>query len=101
MTKETKNCIKNWLVLLFFPITGFIYLLNECKNVKYQTFCTEWFCYLLFLVLWCGCVAGIVTSILGLIYRFNVIIIPVSIIGGGVFVFFILPIIIHKLINRK
>ena len=28
-------------------------------------------------------------------------IIPIRIIGGGIFVFFILPYVIHKLINRK
>ena len=36
-----------------------------------------------------------------LIYHFDTAIIPVRIIGGGVFVFFILPVIIHKLIHRK
>ena len=101
MIKETKNCIKSWLTLLFLPITGFNYLLKECKNDDYQNFRVEWFGYLLLLIVWCGCVAAIGFSIWGLIYHFGATIIPVSIIGGGVFVFFILPIIIHKIVNRN
>ena len=101
MTNETKNRIKCWLTLLFFPITGFHYLIKECKNDDYQNFHAEWFGYLLLLIVWCGCVAAIGFSIWGLIYHFNTTIIPVSIVAGGIFVFFILPVIIHKLIHRK
>lgn len=86
---------------MFLPITGFNYLLKECKNDDFQNFYSEWFYYLLMLIIWCGCVAIIGIGIWGLIYHFDATIIPVSIIGGGVFVFFILPIIIHKLIHRK
>ena len=101
MTKETKNCIKDWLTLLFLPITGLHYLIKECKNDDFQNFFSEWFGYLLLLIMWCGFVAVISWGIWGLIYHFNTAIIPVSIIGGGVFVFFILPYIIHKLIHKK
>ena len=101
MTKETKKLIKDWLTLLFIPITGLHYLIKECKNDDFQNFFSEWFCYLLMLIMWCGVVGLIGFGIWGLIYHFNTAIIPVSIIGGGVFVFFILPYIIHKLINRK
>ena len=101
MRKETKNCVKDWLTLLFLPITGFHYLIKECKTDDYQNFMSEWFGYILLLIMWCGFVAVIGWGIWGLIYHFNTAIIPVSIIGGGVFVFFILPVIIHKLINRK
>jgi hypothetical protein len=51
--------------------------------------------------MWCGFIAAIGISIWGLIYHFDATIIPVSIVVGGVFIFFILPAIIHKLINRK
>ena len=101
MRKETKNCIKDWLFLLFIPITGLYQLIKECKNDNYDDFMREWFCYLMLLIIWCGVIAIISLGIWGLIYRFDTMIIPVSIIGGGVFVFFILPIIIHKIINRK
>ena len=101
MTKETKNCIKDWLLLLFLPITGLHYLIKECKDDYYDDFQSEWFAYLLLLIVWCGCVAAIGISIWGLIYHFDTAIIPVSIIGGGIFVFFILPAIIHKLIHKK
>jgi hypothetical protein len=101
MTKETKEFIKGWLTLLFLPITGIHYLIKECKTDDYQNFQSEWFCYLLMLIMWCGFVAAIGISIWGLIYHFDATIIPVSIVVGGVFVFFILPAIIHKLINRK
>ena len=101
MTKETKELIKGWLTLLFIPITGLHYLIKECKNDDYQNFHSEWFGYLLLLAVWCGVVAAIGISIWGLIYHFDAAILPVSIIGGGVFVFFILPVIIHKLITRK
>lgn len=101
MTNETKIWIKNWLLLLFFPITGLYYLLKGCKTYDYNNFMTEWFWYLLLLIIWCGFVTAIGFGILGLIYHFDAMIFPVSIIGGGVFVLFILPIIIHKLINRK
>jgi len=101
MTKKTKNCIKAWLTLLFLPITGLHYLIKECKTDDYNDFLSEWFGYLLLLIIWCICIAAIVFSIWGLIYHFNIAIIPVSIIGGGAFVFFILPIIIHKLIHSK
>ena len=101
MTNETKERIKTILSVLFLPITRFNYLLKECKNDDYQNFFIEWFCYLMILALWCGCVAAIALSIWGLIYHFNTMIIPVSIVVGGIFVFFILPVIIHKLINRK
>lgn len=101
MTKETKKLIKDWLTLLFIPITGLHYLIKECKNDDFQNFFSEWFCYLLMLIMWCGFVGLIGFGIWGLIYHFETAILPVSIIGGGVFVFFILPIIIHKLIHRK
>lgn len=101
MTKETKELIKGWLTLLFLPITGFNYLLKNCKDDDYQNFHSEWFGYLLLLVAWCGVVAAIGFSIWGLIYHFDATILPVSIVVGGIFVFFILPAIIHKLIHRK
>ena len=101
MTKETKKRIKDWLTLLFIPITGLHFLIKECKNDDYQNFFSEWFCYLLMLIVWCGCVAITSIVIWRLIYHFNTAIIPVSIIGGGVFVFLILPAIIHKLIQKK
>lgn len=101
MIKETKNCIKGWLTLLFLPITGFYCLIKECKNDDYLNFHSEWLAYLLLLTIWCGFVAVISFSIWGLIYHFDTAILPVGIIGGGLFVFFILPIIIHKLIHRK
>ena len=101
MTKKTKNWIKDWLLLLFLPITGLHYLLKECKDDDYQNFHSEWLGYLLLLIVWCGFVAAVGVSIWGLIYHFDATIIPVSIVVGGVFVFFILPYIIHKLINRK
>lgn len=101
MTKETKKLIKDWLTLLFLPITGLRYLIKECKTDDYNDFLSEWFWYLLLLIIWCGFVAIIGLGIWGLIYHYDTAIIPVRIIGGGVFVFFILPVIIHKLINRK
>ena len=101
MKKETKEHIKAGLTLLFFPITGFNYLLKECKNDNYQNFMAEWLGYLLLLIAWCGCVAAICVSIWGFIYHFDATIIPISIIGGGIFVIFILPVIIHKLIHKK
>jgi hypothetical protein len=101
MTKETKNCIKDWLTLLFLPITGLHYLIKECRTHDGDDFLSEWFGYLLLLIIWCGFVAAIGVSIWGLIYHFDATIIPVSIIGGGAFVIFILPFIIHKLIHRK
>lgn len=101
MTKENKEPIKCLLKLLFLPITGLYFLIKECKNDDYQNFFTEWFCYLLMLIMWCGCVAIIGIGIWSLIYHFDTAILPVSIIGGGGFVIFILPIIIHKLIHRK
>ena len=101
MTKETKKRIKDWLTLLFIPITGLHFLIKECKNDDYQNFHSEWFGYLMLLAVWCGFVAAIGISIWGLIYHFDATIIPVSIVVGGVFIFFILPVIIHKLINRK
>ena len=98
MTNETKERI---LSVVFLPITGFNYLLKECKNDNYQNFFVEWFWYLMSLTLWGGCIAVIGISIWGLIYHFNAMIIPVSIVVGGIFVLFILPTIIHKHINRK
>lgn len=101
MTNETKELIKTILSVLFLPITRFNYLLKEYKNDDYQNFFIEWFVYILMVIAWCGCVAAITISIWGLIYHFNAMIIPVSIVVGGIFVFFILPAIIHKLIHRK
>ena len=98
---EIKIWIKDCLALLFFPIIGLCHLIKECKNDDYDDFMREWFWYLVLLIIWCGVIAIISLSIWGLIYRFDTMIIPVSIIGGGVFVFFILPFIIHKLIHRK
>ena len=101
MTNETKERLKTVTKILFFPITGFHFLITECKNDSYGNFYTEWFLYIMNLIIWCGCIAIIVINIWGLIYHFDAMIIPVSIIGGGIFVFFILPVIIHKRINRK
>lgn len=101
MTKEQKEQIVAGLKLLFFPITGFYFMCKECKDLQPDDFMTEWFHYMLGVILWVTIMIGIGLLTWGLIYQFNVAIIPVSIIGGGVFVFFILPVIIHKLINRK
>lgn len=101
MTKETKIWIKDWLSLLFLPITGLHHIIKECETDDYNEFKSKWFAYLLLVTIWCGIVAFIGFSIWGLIYHFDIAIFPVSIIYGGLFVIFILPIIIHKLINRK
>ena len=101
MTEETKERLMVVTKILFFPITGFHFLITECKNDDYQNFYTEWFVYILMLITWCCCIAIISISIWGLIYHFSATIIPISIIGGGIFVFFVLPVIIHKLIHRK
>jgi hypothetical protein len=101
MTNETKERLMMVTKILFFPITGFYFLITECKNDSYENFYAEWFLYVLKLIIWCGCVAFIAISIWGLIYHFSDTIIPISIFGGGIFVFFILPVIIHKRINRK
>lgn len=101
MSEGTKERLKAVMKILFFPITGFYFLITECKNDNFQNFYSEWFCYLLMLIMWCGFVAVTGWGIWGLIYHFDTAIIPVSIIGGGVFVFFILPVIIHKVIHRK
>ena len=101
MTKERKEQIVAGLKLLFFPITGFHFICKECKDLQPHDFMTEWFYYMLGVILWAGFMFGIGLIIWGLIYHFDVAIIPVSITVGGVFVFFILPVIIHKLIHRK
>jgi hypothetical protein len=101
MTNEIKERIKSSLYLLFLPITGFYFLIEECKNDNYKNFFCEWFAYMMMLIAWCGSIAIINLGIWGLIYHFDTAILPVSIIGGGVFVFFILPVIIHKLIHKK
>ena len=101
MTNETKEQIKAILSVVFLPITRFNYLLKECKNDDYRNFFVEWFVYILMVIAWCGCIAIGSISIWGLIYHFNAVIIPVSIVVGGIFVLFILPAIIHKHINRK
>lgn len=101
MTNETKGRIKAILSVLFLPITRFNYLIKECKNDDYQNFFVEWFTYILTVIAWCGCIAIGGISIWGLIHHFDATILPVSIVVGGIFVFFILPVIIHKLIHRK
>ena len=104
MTKERKEQIVAGLKLLFFPITGFYFVCKECKCLRpedFIDFMTEWFHYVMGVILWVSFMFGIVLVTCGLIYHFNTTIIPVSIVGGGIFVFFILPYIIHKLIHRK
>ena len=101
MTKEQKEQIIAGLKLLFFPITGFYFICKECKELRPHDFMTEWSYYMLGVIVWAVIMFGIGLVTWGLIYQFDKVIIPVSIIGGGVFVFFILPIIIHKLINRQ
>ena len=101
MTEERKERLKAVTKILFFPITGLHFLIKECKNDDFQNFFSEWFGYILLLIVWCGIVAAIGVSVWGLIYHFDATIIPVGIIGGGIFVIFILPFIIHKLIRRK
>jgi hypothetical protein len=101
MTKENKELIKEVLKLLFFPITGFYFMCKECKELQSDDFMTEWFQYMLGVILWSGLMFGIAFVTWGLIYQFDKAIVPVSLIGGGIFFFFILPAILHKLIHRK
>ena len=101
MTEERKEQIVAGLKLLFFPITGFHFICKECKDLHPHDFMTEWFYYMLGVILWSGFMFGIGLVTWGLIYQFDKTILPVSIIGGGIFVFFILPVIIHKLIHKK
>ena len=74
---------------------------KECKELQADDFLTEWFQYMLGVMLWSGLMFGIGLVTWGLIYKFDKMIGPVSLIGGGIFFFFILPIIIHKLIHKK
>lgn len=101
MTEEIKERLKKVVKILFFPITGFYFLITECKNDDYQNFYTEWFLYILGVILWCVIIALVSIIIWGLIYHFADTILPVSLSFGVIFVFFILPVIIHKLIHRK
>lgn len=101
MTKERKEQIIAGLKLIFFPITGFHFICKECKDLQPHEFMTEWFYYMLGVILWAGFMFGIGLVTWGLIYHFDATIIPVSLIGGAIFFFFLLPVIIHKLINRK
>ena len=101
MKEERKEQIVAGLKLLFFPITGFYFMCKECKDLQADDFMTEWFNYMLGVILWAGLMFCIAFVTWGLIHHFVATIIPVSIIGGGIFVFFILPAIIHKYINRK
>ena len=101
MTEERKEQIVAGLKLLFFPITGFYFVCKECKDLKPDDFMTEWFYYMIGVILWAGFMFGIALVTWGLIYHFDATIIPVSLIGGAIFFFFLLPVIIHKLIKRK
>ena len=101
MTEERKEQIVAGLKLLFFPITGLHYICKECKELQSDDFMTEWIYYMVGVILWAGLMFGIAFVTWGLIYQFDKMIFPVSLIGGGIFFFFILPAIIHKLINRK
>ena len=89
------------LKLLFFPITGFYFVCKECKDLQPRDFMTEWYYYMLGVIVWAVIMFGIGLITWGLIYQFDTTIIPVSVIGGIAFVFFILPIILHKILNRK
>lgn len=101
MTEEIKERLRKMVKILFFPITGFYFLITECKNDDYQNFYTEWFLYILEVILWCVIIALVSIIIWGLIYHFADTILPVGLSFGVIFVFFILPVIIHKLIHRK
>ena len=101
MTEERKEQIVAGLKLLFFPITGFYFVCKECKELQSDDFMTEWFYYMIGVILWAGLMFCIAFVTWGLIYQFDKMIGPVSLIGGGIFFFFILPITLHKLINRK
>ena len=101
MTKERKEQIVAGLKLLFFPITGFYFICKECKDLRHHDFMTEWAYYMGGVIIWAAIMFAIGLITWGLIYQFDKAIIPVSIIGGGVFVFFILPVIIHKLIHKN
>lgn len=101
MTEERKEQIVAGLKLLFFPITGFHFICKECKELQSDDFMTEWFNYMLGVILWAGLMFGIALVTWRLIYHFDATIIPVSLIGGAIFFFFLLPIILHKLLNRK
>ena len=89
------------LKLLFFPITGFYFVCKECKDLQPHDFMTEWCYYMGGVIIWAVMMFAIGFITWGLIYQFDKAIIPVSVIGGGVFVFFILPIILYKIVNRK
>jgi hypothetical protein len=101
MTEERKEQIVAGLKLLFFPITGFHFICKECKDLQPHDFMTEWFHYMLGVILWAGLMFGIGLVTWGLIFQFDKTIVPVSLIGGAIFFFLILPVIIHKIINRK
>ena len=101
MTKERKEQIVAGLKLFFFPITGFYFICKECKDLDPDDFLTEWYNYVVGVGLWISLMFAIGLVTWGLIYHFDTAIIPVSVIGGGVFVCVILPIILHKILYRK
>ena len=101
MTEEHKEQIVATLKLLFFPITGFYFICKECKDLHPSDFLTEWFHYMLGVILWAAVSFGFGFIVWGLIYHLDKVIIPIGLFGGVIFFFFILPIILHKILNRK
>lgn len=101
MTEERKEQIVAGLKLIFFPITGFYFICKECKDLSLDEFMTQWFHYMLGVILWTGALFGIGLVICAMIYHFEETIVPVSLFVGGIFFFLILPVTIHKILNKK
>ena len=101
LSKETRDKLCFLSLILFYPITGIIFLVEENKGRDFDYFMNEWCIYLMLLFCWI-CVIGLIgLIILGIIHHLIAIL---TMIGGIVSILFLvlgLPCILYRITNLK
>ena len=107
LSEETRDKLWVLSLIIFFPITGIILLVEANKGCAYspgcdfETFIAEWSVYLLLLCGWTFITCVIAGVIFGLIYNSVECLIVIGVILGILFLFLGVPYIVYRIANLK
>ena len=101
LSEETRD--KLWLLslILFYPIMGIIFLIEENKGCDFETFMERWTIYLLLLFCWALAIGLIGLIIWGIIYNLIETLIIFGVIVGILFLLLGVPYIVYRIANLK
>lgn len=101
LSKETRDKLWFLSLILFYPITGIIFLIEENKGCDFGTFMGGWAIYLFLLFCWASVIGLIGLIIWGIIYNLIETLIIFGVIIGILFLSLGVPYIVYRITNLK